>query len=228
MDRFTPEGEMMASKAVLNKVADMVSKVVRQAVYQLHIEKPVKVVLNGSDIVEHLRHTGECESATFTFFRYYSKAWQAIHENICKDQDCVFVDHEGRSLFWHRGSGPVSFRSASLYAPKSFSPRVESGIRLELAIDYYRDEDRSDESATRTESVIIGVPIDIELNFTPKKFNAWIAELKKERDFKRSKEDLVMLVKLAKKYPESIRSLARLQGCREPNISEPHFRTNQA
>lgn len=160
-------------------------------------------VLYGGNIITHLREMQSLRENCRKYFSYKSKFFRALKDHI-GSEDCVF-DLRGE-VVWHRGTGiDVSFRGATVWAldyqqdpPKE--PDVFS-IDFEVTVeDEYGQEQRR--------SFSIGVPVDLEFNFTVEKFNKLIDKKRKEIDYKIVEE----LERLIEKYPDKAREILGRDG----------------
>jgi len=164
-----------------------------------HKEKTDK--LDGN-IFEHIMKISEMESDKMSYFYWVSPLWRAIQDHIAHAKDCVLIDRDG-TIVCHRGG---AFAAISLLETHVYRGDYVDGKLVEptifgicLEVEYYSDE--TNNVYRKTYNII--APQDLELNFTKKKFKAWIAELRGARDKGRKKNDLKELRRLKKLYPRA-------------------------
>ncbi len=186
------------AKSKINKEHEVERKAGEERFKKFCAEK--RKQLQGKNIVEHLKFAYAVEEATKDYFRFLSPAWKAIQDHIQYDKDCVIIEHErdedgDANIAYHRGVGSIHMRNVWLYKGSD-----SEFYGMNIGVDYSIGNNRYD---YRTVSYPIAIPIDLELNFTKRKFQGWIKKLRNERDKKTREEEAVILQKLMKKYPDA-------------------------
>jgi len=155
-------------------------------------------LLLNSNPIDHMYQLSDDHSKLGDYFYWVSPTWKAIEKHIAYAKDCVLIDSKGLTIISHRGTGPsIRFRDWFAY-------RKEDEIfGISFEVEYFESEceQNSYDPRTISRTYRLSIPFDLELNFTKKKFDAWIAELKKERDKETKAVDLKELARLKKLYP---------------------------
>lgn len=155
----------------------------------------------------------------YTYFRRFSKTYKAIVEYITKaKEECVLIEKTGPILM-ARGTGPcISYRSCHMYSDDYSSKKV-NGLAVPIPSPVFclsisvRMVDSDDVECGMEDpreferNFDIQVPLDLEQNFTQKKFDAWIKEKKRIVNEKQAGIDRKELARLVKKYPNHAASL---------------------
>ena len=160
-----------------------------------HAQEAIDKLFNANPI-EHMRRINELKSDIGTYFYSSSPVWRAIKEHIGDSniETCAVIQLEGR-VAAQGGSDGLSFKDWFAYHKGDI-------FRMEFTVTYYDNyiDYYNWDSFDRSYNVL--VPIDLELNFTKKKFKAWLAGIKKARDENTKAGDLKELARLQKKYPK--------------------------
>lgn len=155
------------------------------------------------NILEHLRKYAGMKEETYRYFRSDSELYKAIENEIMKNRSLIDLP-DGCSLKYWRGTGPISFKDAFVYAYE----HNEFAIRFDVSFvdkDDYDDEYGDNAKTIRYQ---LDVPKELELNFDKVKFQEWVAKKNEEREFKKKEEDMKILKKLLDKYgPEAKKML---------------------
>lgn len=128
--------------------------------------------LRGS-FVAHMNLLGKVKSELEHYFRIKSKCWRAIVDHLYKIKDCVIVQHpKDYFIPFDHAHGPcIRTKSAFLYVDQTATV-----YGLSMAVTYVHEEERDSYRPNGTERHYhIQVPIDLEVEFTQEKFDAWIA-----------------------------------------------------
>jgi len=125
-------------------------------------------------------------------------------------EKCVLIERLPDPIVSRRGTGPaICFRGAFLYAreyPQGKPPHEAKVFSVEIEITYY-DKEILDRDDPIRRDYTIDVPINLGYKFTKKEFDAWVKELRQKRQKETRNKELAELEKLAKKYPNVIKSL---------------------
>jgi hypothetical protein len=164
--------------------------------------------LLADNIIEHTRIYQRAESAINEYFRSYSKLFRAIHKHIGNpNAECYIIDlpQHCRIMRYSECGAAVHFKDLTVWgtqwkwdeATKRNVPYEVDHFGLDITVEYHDEEE--DRSVTR--QYTINVPIDLEVNFTQEKFDAWISELAQKRKTEREAADKEALESLLKKHP---------------------------
>jgi len=154
-----------------------------------------------------MRTLAEDRDAIRSYFYFRSKVWKAIRDHIAESKDCVLFDKPADYyIAIHRGTGhSISMRDFGVYA-KNYDtkpPSESSHFWIEFAVGLIHEEDsHMDYPNEREKTVHLNVPTELMMDFTKGKFDAWIAQLRRERDDLRSKADDDTLRRLVELYPD--------------------------
>lgn len=157
------------------------------------------------NIIQHMLKTQDMEQQTWKHFTYKSKVFKAIVDHIAHEApgpNCAFFDEaglkeNGAGVLCCHGTGPsVHFRRARIYGTKAGNDKGD--FELYIEVSYVDDCDH------RTmKEYSIHVPADLELNFTPRKFSAWLQATKK----KRQQEAVSEIVQALKVLPKALKQV---------------------
>jgi len=154
-------------------------------------------LLNGN-LVDHLKEIQRMEDVARRYYYWASPLWKAIREHISRAQDCVLINRKG-TIVSHRGTGSsVSCHNVVFVGYESIK---NERLEFDITVEYFGEgEENSYQPNTYRSTHHLSVPPDLEENFTPAKFNQWVAEKKKKRDAEVEKAELKELARLKKKY----------------------------
>jgi hypothetical protein len=160
--------------------------------------------LLAEDIIAHTRIVQSAESAIKTYFHRHSKLMRAIHKHIGNpNAECFIIDRPPNPICRYSECGAaVHFKDLTVYGvqfDKDNKPYMPEDFQLTIEVEY-EDEDTYNDTCTR--SYWISVPIDLEVNFTQEKFNAWVNGLAQKRKDEREAKDKEAMQTLLKKYPQ--------------------------
>jgi hypothetical protein len=153
--------------------------------------------LIDNNIVSHMATMRDMKDAKSDYFRSVSKLWRAIRDHIADAKDCVLFDLEG-TIIAHRGTGAsIALNNVHLYRFRDCFDEM----CLTIGVEYFCEgEESSYDPDTTSKTYRVVVPADMELNFTKRKFDAWIKKKKEERDVETEAEERAELKRLTKKY----------------------------
>lgn len=158
------------------------------------LKKEVAENMLSDNILEHIAKKRLMTDAERHFWRY-NKLWRHIEDHICHAGDCVLVDRVG--------SGVKGTSASSGVRLEEVSDRVLDDEKhllcFKFEADYWTDEcyDEYDRT-TRTEWVY--APAELAVEWNDKKWKAFLAIKKNERNERIKKEEMKILYKLLKKY----------------------------
>lgn len=176
--------------------------------------------ISGKNIIEHLRLVSNITQETGRYFYFDSALMRAIQNEISENPDSGILEDwaygdapKPNTVVHGRAHSGVHFKDAHLFAPKSWSPLVESEtfcIEIEVDFGFYNE----DEGEHREESRKFRVypPTELAIQFDQKKFDKWVKELTKKRDEERRKKDLDKLRRLINTYPARAREILGNKG----------------
>jgi hypothetical protein len=167
--------------------------------------------LHGGNIIEHMKHVHEVKDAQWRYFYWQSRVFKAIQQHIERAEDCVLIQRH-RKLLFHRGHGAVSFNDAHHYVGEVKDGQHVPSKVFNLMITVHFGEDEENDLGAEDRKYYLNVPIDLELDFSPAKFDAWIEGLRQERDAKQLAKDTEDLKRLIGKNPKLVRKLLREAG----------------
>ena len=164
------------------------------------------------------------EAEIRSYFYWHSPVYKAIEHHIekCDENECAFFDKSQVSLYYRRGSGPVSFRSAQAFSPSiETNPSSKKGESCYVAVPakvfgmtievHTYDKDADDEGQSL--SFDLRVPVELEQECTVAVFNArfnlWLAEYREERLKKAATNDEKKLKELAARNPKLFKKIAK-------------------
>jgi hypothetical protein len=146
------------------------------------------------------------------FFHFKSKVWKAICKHIAESKDNVLVSIPTEYFIaTHRGTGhAISLRDFGVYSKNyDTKPPTESSlfwVKISIGLIHEEDAD-SDYWKEIDKEFSVNIPTDLMFDFSDSKFNAWISDLRRQRDAKRCKEDEETLVRLIRLYPSKTKLL---------------------
>lgn len=161
--------------------------------------------LLASDIIEHTRIYQEAKNAIKSYYYFNSNLMRAIQKHIARAENCVLIDRTGQ-VNWDSSGYAVRFKDIMVFGPQ-WRYNKETGrderyeldyFNLDIVVEYYNEEDDKTENNQYT----IKVPIDLEINFTQEKFDAWINEMTEKFKIKQEKKDKETFDALRKNYPQ--------------------------
>ena len=159
--------------------------------------------LENQNVISNMEKIRELRNAQNEYYYWVSPLWKAISKHIGYNKDCVLIDREA-IMVSHRGHGPaIALKDTHLYAfDYSVKPPKPSDMyNITFTVEYFHDgEERCENPDTYQKSYYLNVPIDLELNFTKRKFDAWVNTIKEKRDAKTKTKELAQLNALKKKY----------------------------
>jgi hypothetical protein len=164
------------------------------------VSKTNPVAKLTGNIIEHLFIFQDMKSEIIRYYHFDSKLINAIVDYIYHNSNNVFIRvPDDYFIECHRGTGAaISFKHVTVYKNYEVKPATcEEVFRLDLSITLTHDETEME----RYENISFLVPVDLELNFTEEKFNKWIDGLEKGKNAREEVEELKVLEKLQKKYP---------------------------
>jgi hypothetical protein len=158
--------------------------------------------LLAPNIIDHVRIMQKAEAAMRWYFHARSKLMRAIHKHISNpNAPCVIIDRP-YSIATYRGTGAaIHFKDMTVYGTQfdgNSKPYEVDFYQLKIEVEY----DDEDEGYKGDKIYMIDVPIDLEINFTEEKFDAWVGELAKKRASEKEAKDREVLEALLKKYPK--------------------------
>jgi len=156
-------------------------------------------LLLNSNPIDHMYQLSNDRCKLQDYFYWVSPTWKAIDNHIARAKDCVLINTKGLIIISHRGTGPsISFRDWYTYN------RDGGAYGISFEVEYFESEHELNSYDPRTfrKTYYLSIPFDLELNFTKKKFNTWLAEMKIKRDKETRKADLKELDRLKKLYPQ--------------------------
>lgn len=161
----------------------------------------VTVELEGSNIIEHLQKTSKMRDETHRHFYFNSKLFRAIYEHILSKKCILIIPPADHSIPCHRGTGPsIHFKDAFVYVGGTH-------INIAFTVGYIDNEnEHMDYPPEREIKYDFSFPIEMELNFKQKDFDAHVKEIADKRENYREKEQLK---KLMHKYPEEAKKLLK-------------------
>lgn len=147
-----------------------------------------EAVLDGN-IIEHMQKMIKMKEAKDSYFRRVSPTVKALLKEIPKGE-LVHLP-KNCELHYYSCSGCCSFKEAILHYPLSFHPPVAgSEFTIRINVNY---SDGDDGGREYCKEVSFSIPVDLELNFTTAKWNAWIStdlDLYKEKRQKELEEEI--------------------------------------
>lgn len=165
------------------------------------------------NIISHMKKMREMEKARHEYFYWASLLWKAIRNHIATARDCILIDRKDEIVI-HRGTGPaIGLKETHLYAGEwtvanndEISQLIPSKVfAMIVAVEYIpKEETHKEWPNTYREEYELQVPIDLELNFTKKAFNEWLANLKVIRDAEQKRHDLAELKRLKNKLKHNV------------------------
>lgn len=151
-----------------------------------------KAKLVNGNIFDHMTKMRDMEEARFRYFHYVSDLWKAIQKHITYAKDCVLIDRKDAVMI-HRAAYGVTLERTNLFSDKNY-------FAMTIKVEFVPQEEMHRECPnTYVETFYLQPPIDLELNFTEGKFNAWLKELKRKRDTENLKEEKAELKRLMAK-----------------------------
>jgi hypothetical protein len=162
--------------------------------------------LLADNIIDHIRKVQDAEMATRNYYNRNSKCWRAIVKHIADpNNECWIIDNRPENIHRCSGTGPVIHVDDTTVWGTQFrgsGPTFESyevdEYELRFSISYYDEDDDRDKS----KSYSVRIPIDLEINFTQEKFDAWVEGLKKSKIAIKEDKERKELAKLLEKYPQ--------------------------
>lgn len=155
----------------------------------------INVKLEGGGIVAHLVKSRQMDQEARRHFHFKSKLWRAIQDHI-QSKDCVLFKRHGVVATYSAGPG-IALEDA--YIPIHLDKETQNMV-FKIRVSYW-SEPGNDNRETFEERYSIYFPASLEGSFTPRKFNLWLQEKRRERDAKQSAEDLKTLERLMLAYP---------------------------
>lgn len=204
MDWGPKENLMKRKKTKKQIVADRKERLRCAAIFSA-LRKEMKEALFNHDIIDHLQETDKMKWRANDYFRRYNKCFDAIRDHIDHGGDVVFFELDG-IIVSHRGSGAaINFREARVYG------KDPTHYRMTIEIEYFCEgQVESYDPDFFHEKYDIDVPIDLERNFTKKKFKAWIEELRVVRDAKKYQEERKMVEGFIIRHRDFAKSLLKM------------------
>lgn len=125
------------------------------------------------EICARLEQLQELEASTTKYFRLDSPLWKAIKRYIenAKVGECVLCDKQHPVLILRGTGAAISYRR--VYYQPAGADDPKNTVRLILDVTFY---DAEEDREIWERNIMVDVPIDLMVNFTDDKFNAWIAE----------------------------------------------------
>lgn len=146
------------------------------------------------NVIEDMHKMFEMKYDIREHFSRFSKVFRAIVHHIRFAQKCAFFDIEGSYC-------DVSFSNFYIHSKTSNSSN-EFEITVSVEIDHEDDWDDNKYVDCR-----IIIPVDLEVNFTEKKFKTWVAKLLREKREKEKEEAIIELRRLGKLFPNELKVL---------------------
>jgi len=165
-------------------------------------------LLEGGNIVAHMRHIAGLQRMVDTYFHMYSKLWRKIEHHIANDQDQVLVEFPKTwQVRGSRASYGVHRQSCGIYAMDFVDgvPKPPKTFWMDIRVDFTDEEEGNEFS----KSFHVNVPVDLELDCTDEKFDAWIASIRKIRDDKVNARELAEYQRLKLKFEGNGKSRRR-------------------
>lgn len=160
----------------------------------------VEKLVEGNPVA-HMLKLREMKSDLRDYYRSVSPLWKAIRDYIIQTNDCVLFDIPA-TIVRHRGTGAA----ISLKDPYLIGRSEEMSIHYTIEIEYFGEgQEDSYSPDTYHSSHYIYVPVDLELDFTKAKFNAWIKKQQRKRDANVEKAERKELARLIKKYKVNVK-----------------------
>ena len=142
------------------------------------------------NVIEDMRKMFKMKYDIRDHFSRHSKCFRAIRHHIRNAQKCAFFDIE-------EGGSDVDFSNFHIHSDSS----TEFDITVSVEIE--DDDSYNNEYVDRR----IIIPVDLEVNFTEKKFNTWVAKLLREKREKEKEIAIKELSRLGKLYPNELKTL---------------------
>lgn len=114
--------------------------------------------LYGKNIIEHIKMVDAAQETMRAYFIEKSSIWRAIVDHIMNSDVCVIIDRKNKAC-------DVRFNTARSVISS------EASLVFDFFVDYDSESDQHH----------IFVPIDLELDFTNKKFDNWLGQMAKEQ-----------------------------------------------
>lgn len=158
--------------------------------------------------VAHLRAIADHEEELGKYYHFASKFWRAIVDHLYNIPTCVILDHPANHYipFDHAHGPCISFKGAHLF-PRDYSepgkPKEQKVFNLSVRITYIHDDNRDEFNPVSFErAYALHVPLDLEVDFTQEKFNAWIEEKRKFHEDADRRAAAATIKQLRDKFPD--------------------------
>ena len=157
--------------------------------------------LSGDNILEHLDRMHNAQDALRWYFRLKSEFWRALRRHVGESAPgkCCVLNKRWPCIS-RRGTGwDISLKDSFTYV----DPNAETYVIEFEACFEIDDDDHDDHGKTINKHCRVDVPKDLELNFTKRKFDAWLRQQKKLLEAQDEDELQDQITKLVARYPEA-------------------------